>query len=68
MFYNDIIKKSDIEVRIKDIALKILDNQRISFDEGVLLFKDAPLGLLGMLAFEIKKRKSGMKVFYNIKE
>ena len=65
MFYNDIIKKSDIEVRIKDIALKILDNQRISFDEGVLLFKDAPLGLLGMLAFEIKKRKSGMKVFYN---
>ncbi|MBQ5453484.1 MAG: aminofutalosine synthase MqnE [Bacteroidales bacterium] len=65
MFQEDIIKKSDLDVRLKDIALKILDNQRINFGEGVLLYKDAPLSLLGMLAFEIKKRKSGTKVFYN---
>jgi aminodeoxyfutalosine synthase len=65
MFYKDIISKADLDVRIKDIALKVIDNQRINFDEGVLLYKDAPLSLLGMLAFEIKKRKSGTKVFYN---
>ena len=50
---------------IKNIAYKILDGSRITDDEALALYQRADLGLLGMLAFEVKRRKSGDKVFYN---
>jgi aminodeoxyfutalosine synthase len=50
---------------IKNIAYKILDGNRISDDEALALYQRADLGMLGMLAFEIKRRKSGNNVYYN---
>ena len=50
---------------IKNIAYKILDGNRISDDEALALYQRADLGMLGMLAFEVKRRKSGNNVYYN---
>jgi aminodeoxyfutalosine synthase len=35
---------------LKHIAEKVLHNERITFDEGVLLFEKGELGYLGVLA------------------
>ena len=50
---------------IKNIAYEILDGNRISDDEALALYQRADLGMLGMLAFEVKRRKSGNNVYYN---
>jgi aminodeoxyfutalosine synthase len=48
-----------------EISEKIFANERISFEDGVYLFKNGELGFLGILSSYIKKRKSGNKVFFN---
>ncbi|TWR26087.1 aminofutalosine synthase MqnE [Mucilaginibacter achroorhodeus] len=50
---------------LKDIAEKVLHNQRISFDEGVLLYEKAELGYLGVLANYIREQKHGDKTYFN---
>ncbi|MCR5454406.1 MAG: aminofutalosine synthase MqnE [Bacteroidales bacterium] len=60
-----LVDKGLYDEDIKNIAYKVIDGQRISDDEAIVLYSRAELGLLGMLAFEIKRRKSGNKVFYN---
>ena len=44
------IISSDIEPRLRAIAQKVADRQRISFDEGVYLYEHGELGFLGALA------------------
>jgi aminodeoxyfutalosine synthase len=50
---------------LKDIAEKVLHNQRITFDEGVLLYEKAELGYLGVLANHIREKKHGDKTYFN---
>jgi aminodeoxyfutalosine synthase len=50
---------------LKDIAEKVLHNQRISFNEGVLLYEKAELGYLGVLANYIREKKHGDKTYFN---
>ncbi|MBD1384852.1 aminofutalosine synthase MqnE [Mucilaginibacter rigui] len=50
---------------LKDIAEKVLHNQRITFDEGVLLYEKAELGYLGVLANYIREKKHGNKTYFN---
>jgi aminodeoxyfutalosine synthase len=50
---------------LKDIAEKVLHNQRITFDEGVLLYEKAELGYLGVLANYIREKKHGDKTYFN---
>jgi aminodeoxyfutalosine synthase len=50
---------------LKAIAQKVLDKQRITFDEGVLLYKKAELGYLGILANYIREQKHGDKTYFN---
>lgn len=50
---------------LKIIADKIINNQRISPDEALTLFKDAPLSLLGLLSSEVRIRHNGNKAFFN---
>ncbi|MET3979965.1 aminodeoxyfutalosine synthase [Mucilaginibacter sp. UYP25] len=50
---------------LKDIAEKVLHNQRITFDEGVLLYEKAELGYLGVLANYIREQKHGDKTYFN---
>lgn len=53
------------EKGLKKIAEKIFQNQRITPDEGLTLFKDAPLSLLGILSSEVRIRHNGNKAFFN---
>ena len=54
-----------IDPALKQIADKVMANQRISFDDGVLLFEKAELGFVGALANYVKQQKSGDMVFFN---
>lgn len=50
---------------IKHICDKILNNQRLSISEGLSLYNEADLGLLGYLANWKKESLFAKKVFYN---
>lgn len=47
------------------IAEKIENNQRITPDEGLMLFKEAPLGALGAMANYIREAKHDNKTYFN---
>ena len=59
------LNDTKISADLKQVAKKVIDGQRISFDDGVLLFEKAELGFAGALANFVKQRKSGDKVFFN---
>lgn len=50
---------------LKAIAKKVFNSERITFDEGVLLYKEAELGFLGTLANYIREKKNGNYVYFN---
>lgn len=50
---------------LKAIARKVIANERISFDEGILLYKKGELGFLGTLANYIREKKNGNNVYFN---
>jgi 2-iminoacetate synthase ThiH len=50
---------------IPEIADSVRRGERISTDDALTLWYEAPLWLLGELATERKRRASGDKVFYN---
>lgn len=59
------IAESGVSSTLQQIAEKVKAGQRITDDEGLLLFEKASLGFVGSLANEIKHRKHGDKVFFN---
>lgn len=50
---------------LKAIAAKVLNGERITEQEGVLLYKQGDLGLLGILANTVRERKNGNYTFFN---
>ncbi|PTQ96803.1 aminodeoxyfutalosine synthase [Mucilaginibacter yixingensis] len=50
---------------LKAVAQKVLRSERITFDEGVLLYEKGELGYLGVLANHIRERKHGDKTYFN---
>ena len=50
---------------IEQIAAKVRSGERMSGNEAMTLWREAPLWLLGELAVGIKRAKSGDKVFFN---
>jgi aminodeoxyfutalosine synthase len=59
------ILNSNLDGDLKAIAEKVQNNQRISFDEGVLLYEKGELSYVGVLANHIREKKNGNKVFFN---
>lgn len=55
----------DTNVKYKEIADKVRAGGRISPDEAVVLWNEAPLALLGELASGIRKEKNADKLFWN---
>lgn len=49
----------------KELASKILSGKRINQDEALVLFRKYDLGLLGLLADQVRKKINGNKVFFN---
>lgn len=59
------ISTATLDSDLKGIADKIRSGQRITDEEGLLLFEKASLGFVGSLANEIRQKKNGDKVFFN---
>lgn len=57
----DTAEKANL-LKIRD---KILSGERISFDDGVLLYEHGDLSFVGALANYIRERKHGNKTFFN---
>ena len=57
----DSINDKDLQV----IGNKIVNGQRISFDDGVLLFEKAPLPYVGALANYVREKKHGDLTYFN---
>ena len=50
---------------LQQIANKIINKNRISFDDGVLLFEKGSLSWLGTLANFVREQKHGDKTYFN---
>ncbi|MEO6523580.1 MAG: aminofutalosine synthase MqnE [Mucilaginibacter sp.] len=50
---------------LKAIAQKVYNNERITFDEGVLLYEKGELAYLGTLANYIREKRHGNKTYFN---
>lgn len=59
------LEKSSVGPELKKIAEKVFNSERISFDEGVLLYEKGELGFLGMLANYIREKRHGDFVYFN---
>lgn len=56
---------SEKNTALQNIITKVLHNERLSFDDGVLLFKDASLAFVGTLANYVREKKHGNKTYFN---
>lgn len=61
----EILKNSSVDSGLKRIAEKVYANERISFEDGVMLYERGELGYLGMLANHIREQKNGNFVYFN---
>lgn len=59
------LTENRIDPELKSIVEKVKDGQRISSEEGLILWTKADLSLLGLLAGFVRRRKNGNFVFYN---
>lgn len=61
----DLIKQSTADNKLKNIAQKVYDEERISDEEGIYLIENAELGYLGILANYIREKLHGDKTYFN---
>ena len=59
------LEKSSVSPELKKIAEKVFNSERISFDEGVMLYEKGELGFLGTLANYIREKRHGDYVYFN---
>ena len=50
---------------LQSIVQKVIQQERITEEEGIKLYTEAPLSLLGSLANSIREKKNGNKTFFN---
>lgn len=51
-----------------EINRKVINGERLSFDDGVLLYKTPHLAAVGLMAHRVRTRMHGKKVFFNINQ
>ena len=49
---------------LKDVEAKVLGGERLSFEDGVRLFRTTDLFLLGRLATHVREKKNGNRAYY----
>lgn len=62
---NILLTDKSLDNNLKTIAQKIANAQRISDDDGLYLYKKAPLSYLGVLANYIREKKHGNHTYFN---
>lgn len=60
-----ILESAHIDQHLKNIAQKVFEGERISFDEGIYLYEHASLSYLGTLANFIREKKNKNYVYFN---
>ena len=60
-----LLQQANIDADLKRIAEKILQQERITPDEGLILFEKGDIGLLGALANHVRERMHGDKTYFN---
>jgi aminodeoxyfutalosine synthase len=60
-----LLQDPHLSADLKVIAQKVLGHQRLTFDEGVLLYEKGELGYLGVLANYVREYKNGDKTYFN---
>src|SRR5690606_13352329 len=60
-----LINNPNLDTDLKRIAEKVLAEERISFDEGVILYTKGELNYLGVLANYIREKKHGNYTYFN---
>jgi aminodeoxyfutalosine synthase len=60
-----LLQNPHLSAGLKQIAEKVLRGERITFDEGVLLYEEGELGYLGVLANYIREKRHGNKTYFN---
>jgi aminodeoxyfutalosine synthase len=60
-----LIRNKNLDADLKQIAGKVRQGERITFDEGVLLYQKGDLNYLGVLANWIREQKHGDKTYFN---
>lgn len=54
-----------LSARHREVAGKVLRSERLSFDDGVFLFKEGSLAYVGALANAMRERKHGDNTYFN---
>ncbi len=62
---SSLLLDSNLSKDLKKITEKVMANERVTFDEGVLLYEKGELGFLGTLANYIREQKNGNNVYFN---
>ena len=60
-----ILNSVKISNSLREVVHKIESKERITEKDGLLLYEEAELSLLGVLAIMVKERKSGAHVYFN---
>lgn len=61
----EILKNTPTDKQLQFIADKVINKQRLTDEEGVLLFEKGELGFVGALANHVTQRLHGNKVYFN---
>jgi aminodeoxyfutalosine synthase len=60
-----VLVDAELDPQLQSIGYKILNKERINFDEGVALFEKASLSYVGALANWVREEKHGNKTYFN---
>ncbi|WP_116106004.1 aminofutalosine synthase MqnE [Lewinella sp. IMCC34191] len=60
-----LLRDSRLAANLRSVAQKVERGERITPEEGLLLYEEAPLGYLGALANHIRERKHGDNTYFN---
>ena len=61
----EVIIGAEQDSQLKNIGLKVINNERLQFDEGVYLFEHASLPYVGALANWKRESLHGNKTYFN---
>ncbi|SFQ46220.1 aminofutalosine synthase MqnE [Parafilimonas terrae] len=61
----EILVENEKDAELRFIGEKVLNNQRLQFDEGVILFEKATLPYVGALANYVREKLHGNKTYFN---
>lgn len=60
-----LLEDKSLDNKLRDIARKVQNEERISEEEGLYLFENASLGYVGVLANHIREKRHGDKTYFN---